>query len=109
MPEDRVTAALEEIRARARWASSADEIAAPGATAIGSAKDVPRLIAAVERVLARHKPGDKGSEIHTLDKGWHSVTACAGCEEPWPCPDYEDISREIITLNDGTAPAGEGP
>lgn len=61
-----------------------------------SQADTPRLLAAVERVLARHKPGDGTAEIHTLEKGWHSVTACAGCEEPWPCPDYKAISAALL-------------
>lgn len=52
MTDDRLAAELQEIRERAQWTSSAKGIAKPGATALGSARDVPRLLAAVERVLA---------------------------------------------------------
>jgi hypothetical protein len=38
-----------------------------------------------------------------LEKGWHSVTACAFCEYPWPCPDYEDISAALLGEPEGSA------
>jgi len=76
--EAHVAAYLNEVRKRSRWRSSADEIAAPGATAIGSARDVPRLLAAVEAVLAEHP-----SEYHN-------------CTDAYPCPTYTVISRELL-------------
>lgn len=56
-------------------------------------EDVPRLIAAVEAVLKRHAPIDRGRIMH----------CCRGCEEEnerccheWPCPTYEAISRALL-------------
>jgi hypothetical protein len=50
-PDDPAAAILAGIRERAKWTSSADGIAAPGATAEKSARDVPALLGAVERLL----------------------------------------------------------
>jgi hypothetical protein len=49
--DDALSAALAPIRERSRWISSAAGIAAPGATAVKSAEDVPRLLAAVDAAL----------------------------------------------------------
>lgn len=80
MPEDRVTAVLEEIKERARWTSSADGIAAPGATAVGSAKDVPRLLAAVDGVLVDHtdSPVFIGADECDHPEPHVSLPGCAG-------------------------------
>lgn len=51
---DDLSASLAEIRKRSRWTSGAEGIAEPGATAVKSAGDVPRLLAAVDAVLKRH-------------------------------------------------------
>lgn len=56
MADDPLAAALAEIRERSRWTSSAAGIAAPGATAVKSARDVPRLLAALEKALEFHEP-----------------------------------------------------
>ena len=96
MSDDRAAAYLAEVQNRA------DYVTASAALGVGanenarrSAADVPALLAAVEAVLARHKPGARRAEIHTLEGGWRRVTACAGCEEPWPCTDYRAISAEL--------------
>ena len=86
MPEiDAVAAYLAELNERTALRQQSDEI-------------TRRLLAAVEAVLARHQPGDGTVEIHTLDRGWHRVTACAGCEDAWPCSDYEAIARELTPI-----------
>jgi hypothetical protein len=60
--DDPLSAALAEIRKQSRWTSSARGIAAPGATAVKSAEDVPRLLAALDVALTAI-----GSATGTLD------------------------------------------
>jgi hypothetical protein len=62
--DEKLSARLEAIRTRSRWTSSADGIAAPGATAIGSARDVPRLLAAVDKVLELAADWQRKAEIN---------------------------------------------
>jgi hypothetical protein len=55
--------------------------------------DVPRLLAAVSKVLEIHKPADHG----------RVMLCCEGCEETdmegcqeWPCPTYQAIAAGLL-------------
>ena len=69
MPDtDPLSAALEEIRKRYEvW---------------GDASDTPRLLAALDAVLNRHRPA-----IATGD--------CLACAEPCPCREVQAITRAL--------------
>jgi hypothetical protein len=100
MTEDRVAAYLAKVRERARWTSSADGIAAPGATAIGSARDVPRLLAAVEAVRKHH---------WREETPWGPV--CGGCwtkgggHPVWPCMPLTEIVDALLGEGKADGPA----
>jgi hypothetical protein len=84
MADDPVAAYLAGVRRRSRWRSNADEIAAPGATAIDSARDIPPLLAAVGAVLALHR------------RDHRKVPLCESCDYRWPCPTAQAVSRALL-------------
>jgi hypothetical protein len=121
MPDTDLTSALDAIRdRRARSTSyvSARDLPDGDNRSAASAADVPRLLAAVDAVLARHVP--KTVTVTRLCGAHHrivipdcpdcvkrQVTTCAACDpvcpddNTWPCADYLAISREL-TGEDGT-------
>jgi hypothetical protein len=94
MTDDELSSALEEIRARGYRRDQNG--AAAFRQSDDAARDVPRLLAAVDAALAHH-------EKH-LATGTQSV--CTGCldayGEPveWPCEEYRAITR-ALTGEDG--------
>ena len=117
---DALTSALDAIRERQKLAGSPDPFDRYGR---GDAEirlrldDVPRLLAAVEAVLARHVP--KTVTVTRLCGAHHrivipdcpdcvkrQVTTCAACDpvcpddNTWPCANYQAISR-ALTGEDG--------
>lgn len=60
--------------------------------AIESARDIPRLLAAVDAVLAVHRraPGHDGRDRCA----WCRTSR--GVREPWPCGEYQAISAELL-------------
>ena len=122
MPDaDNLTSALDAIRdrrARSTSCVSARDLPDGDNRSAASAADVPRLLAAVDAVLARHVP--KTVTVTRLCGAHHrivipdcpdcvkrQVTTCAACDpfcpddNTWPCADYLAISREL-TGEDGT-------
>lgn len=79
---DQVAAYLTEVRERI---AAAEPVLRRGAdwAAAKSATDVPRLLAAVERLL----------KIHVTDE---RALLCAGCADVWPCQDYRAISAALL-------------
>ena len=89
--EDQAAAVLAAIRERSRWKSSAAGLVGPGATAVGSAEDVPRLLRAVEAALNLHQVSDdSGCEPHCV--------ACTAAVR-WAVlvPPDRCLTREAIT------------
>jgi len=84
--EDRVTAALDEIRERSNRPiprAGSLPISHDGVrTLMESAGDVPRLLAALAALLADHRSNGRN--------------LCAGCADVWPCRDYEIISAALL-------------
>jgi hypothetical protein len=121
VPDTPATTLLAGIRERSRWTSSAEGIAAPGATAEKSARDVPRLLAAVEAVLKPHQPGrivvrgtlckrhenhryfsitgTEAADVRACQECKATVfNSCAGCGHPVPldaCPVREAITAAL--------------
>lgn len=98
MPEttapDPVAAYLAKVRARAALTkSSAHGYVARGETLPGgpcgewlianldAARDVPRLLTALEAVLDRHQEAGNG---------------CVHCMEDWPCAEYQAITTALL-------------
>ena len=87
---DDPAAALDGIRGHAEWFREAGSVAASIA-APRSARDVPRLLAALDEVLKLHHE-DQGDCDH-----------CWECEKlygeavgvSWPCPTVQAISRAL--------------
>jgi hypothetical protein len=113
-------AALDEIRARAA-ASEADA----GFTA-AARTDVPRLLAALDAVLARHTP--KTVIVHNMCGAHHSIVlpgcpdctttehvACKACDpvcpadNAWPCAEYRAISRALLGQDSAAKEIPDGP
>ena len=106
---DKLTAALDDIKKRYEvW---------------GDASDVPRLLAALDAVLAKHQPAacltvrpcdehmifaplgehlDPDVRRNCAACEYREWQACAECgsDEEWPCGTYQAISREL--LKEGT-------
>lgn len=55
--------------------------------------DVPRLVAAVDEVLALHSKVTYASFGTTL-------TVCGGCEGPWPCATRVSISAHLEAMDE---------
>jgi hypothetical protein len=89
---DPLSAALEPIRVRSRWTSSAREVAAPGATALKSADDVPRLLGAVDAAL----------RFHGAKKTANGIPVCPRCSRAEgqfvkaPCPEVQAITSALL-------------
>lgn len=127
MPDTDLTAALDEIRERYRHGDP-DGFGAVLARTHGAPQDVPRLLAAVDAVLARHVP--KTITVRHLCGSAHSLTGpqgraffdavdtcpdcvkedqtvCAACDpvcpddNQWPCADVAAITRALLG-EDGT-------
>ena len=121
---DSLTSALDEIRVRQEKIRAGQRLPDPDAAVtrmslvLAARKDTPRLLAAVDAVLARHVP--KTVTVTRLCGAHHrivipdcpdcvkrQVTTCAACDpfcpddNTWPCADYLAISREL-TGEDGT-------
>lgn len=115
--------------ARQRWDTAENAVYATllgRAQALTSLADVPRLLAAVEAVLARHVRQEQPVRSYDLDlrcPAHHWTTAAASvadirncpdctyrehrvCANPdcrehgWPCPDYQAIATELLRGND---------
>ena len=113
MPDDKLSAALDGMRRRARQITdehAADDCDLDGETCTGH--DAELLLAAVDAVLARHVP--KTVTVTHLCGAHHrivipncpdcvkrQVTTCAACDpvcpddNTWPCADYLAISRAL--------------
>jgi len=121
---DSLTSALDEIRVRQEKIRAGQRLPDPDAAVtrmslvLAARKDTPRLLAAVDAVLARHVP--KTVTVTRLCGAHHrivipdcpdcvkrQVTTCAACDpvcpddNTWPCADYLAISR-ALTGEDGT-------
>lgn len=127
LPDDLLSAALAEIRDLIstqnalieRMRTEAVGIHVFNASQDRLAERVPRLLAAVDAVLALHKPEDEviytacaahvitgpsGRDPLRFDKmascpdcRRRTVPTCSHCEhvDEWPCPTYEAIAREL--------------
>lgn len=77
MADDRLSAALEEIRKRYEvW---------------GDANDVPRLLAALNVVLGHHEPQVTANGIRVCPK----CSRAAGSAVRAPCPEVRDVTRAL--------------
>jgi len=120
---DRAAAYLAEARARFSQTNYAIVTESPRLTAVlgASTSDVPRLLAAVGAVLARHVRQEHPVRSYDLDlrcpaHHWTTaaasadIRACPDCtyrehrvcanpdcrEHEWPCPDHEAITTELL-------------
>ena len=121
MTDDKITDALAPVRER--MAACDDGFLSDPVECIRSAGDVPRLLAAVEKVLALHKPEDEvvytscaahvitgpsGRDPFRFDKmadcpdcQRRLVLVCSHCDcSDWPCATYS----AILTALTGAAP-----
>ena len=85
---DAVTAYLDEIRGRGYHNGETGAMAHRLSDA--AAEDVPRLLAAIEGVLAEHRPEDSGQRIGS-EAEW-----CESCGYCWPCSTVRAISRALL-------------
>ena len=90
MPDDKLSAALDGMRRRARQITdehAADDCDRDGETCTGH--DAELLLAAVDAVLADHKP-----RTDKPPPGRHYVI-CTGCARIWPCASVKAITRAL--------------
>lgn len=110
---DQLTAALAEVRERVDQSRYASAIAPH----IASAADVPRLLAALDALLARHVPKTVsvthlcGGHRRIIVEGCPDCTTtvhkvCAACDPAcpddnlWPCQDVQAITRALLPEDD---------
>jgi hypothetical protein len=103
MPTDRLAERLAAIRLRAENVQNCPAEAPDTlwrSVHERSARDVPPLLAALDRVLAVHRPAP----------GHDGKSRCAWCRtvsgirELWPCGEYQAITAELVGE---PAPAGD--
>ena len=117
---DKLTAALDEIRERRLSLADWGVPAKAQERRQLAHDDVPRLLAALDAVLGKHKPGRivvRGGALCAAHENhrYFSITAaearavdeCPDCPattfrvcdyrgDPWPCPEYSAISAALL-------------
>jgi len=90
--DDRLDDALGKVRMHASAFMGAGSSVAASIAADRSARDVPRLLAALDEVLTLHGPA----------AGWCCYcTDAYGDEVPWPCVTVQVVSTALLGEGEG--------